>query len=173
MLPNRVQFFESHFQKEFNSLSHIQPKSSIFFGSYRKKFSSLSRKKSSITWVILKKSWVLEVIRKKFNSMIHIQKKKNFLSHIQSTISLSPIKEGVQFLESYYEKTDSILRVIVKKGWNSSSNVQKKVPFFFESYFLKKKVLSVIFWKIFESYPKKINSKSRVQKKKSWILWVH
>ena len=41
------------------------------------------------------------------------------------------------------------------KVFNSSSNIQKKSSFFLSHIFEQKTLLSVIFWKILKSYPKK------------------
>ena len=135
-----------------------------FFESYIKRFNYLSH---------FEKKWVLEVIRKKFNSMIHNQKKAIFWVIFKEQYLWVLLKKGFNSESLITRKTSSILRVIVRKGWNSSSNVQKKRFIFLSHIWKKKTVLSVIFWKIFESYPKKDQFlESCSKKKKGWILWV-
>ena len=158
----KVQFFESFSTKKFN-----------FFGSYRK---------SSVLWVIkkvqlLESFWkkveFLKSYEKKFNSMIFIQKNQFFESYSKSNIFESCSKKEINsesVITKKKKKTGSILRVIVKKGWNSSSNVQKK-RFIFESH-LKTTVLSVTFLKNLWVIPKKHQFLESCSKKKGWILWV-
>ena len=97
----KIQFFEScwtegfnslsHFEKGFNSVSQIKKMGSIqwviFFTIRFNSWSHIS--KCSMLRVFVEKNWI--TFKKKFNSLCHIQR----------TISLSLIKEGVQFLESY------------------------------------------------------------------------
>ena len=153
--------FESNCKKKKSSILWVifNKKSSISLGHIEK---------GSVLWVIkkvqlLESFWkkieFLKSYEKKFNSMIFIQK-INFLSHIQRAISLSPIKEGVQFWECNYEKKK-------KNGFNSQSHSKKGLKFFeqrskkrfiFLSHIWKQQFLVSHFWKTFESYPKNINS---------------
>ena len=154
-------------RKKSNSLSHIsEKKSSIlrvifpkknnfvrfffgceFFGSYFKKFSSLSHTQKRVQFL---ESYFL----KRFNPLSHIWNKFNsqslFLS--KKKFNLSRIPEKVQFCESYSRKKGSILCVIFK---------EKRVQFF-ESHRQEK---GSILWvtskekdQFFESYSKIVHN---------------
>ena len=138
ILKREVQFCEPC-KKRFNSLSHTK----------RGRFNSFeSCSKKSILWVIFKKRFNSMSHKKSFNSMSHL-KRFNSLSHI-SKKEVQPLESNskkIQFFESYwntrkvelfesYCKKTSTLLVILRRG-------SKKAQFF-ES-FTKSSILWVIY----------------------------
>ena len=138
---NGFQFFESKWQKDFISLSHIEKR-------FIKRGSILwVILKNSIIWLFLKKKWVISE-KKRFNSVSRIRIfKKNSVSHVQKGFnsashlsngfnSFRHIEKRVQFFESH-DKTSIIWFIFSKK----------KIQFF-ESYFSENGL-------IFSSFSKK------------------
>ena len=162
----KVQFFESFFWKRVQFFDFFWKKCHIKNG-----FDSLShiQKKSSILWVMLQKEEgsILLVTLKTFNSLSYIQRRFNPLSHCWKKKK----NKRVQFFESFFQ-TGSIISVsqhfckkknlwvmlkkwvqfcksCQKKGFNSVSYIQKINSWshfllffktFFESFFFAKKV---------------------------------
>ena len=179
----KVQYFESYQRKKWNPLSRIGEFQ--FFESYSKK-SSMSNKKvifkkktSSILWVVCFlqkqssvsrirtwKNFILRVtMKKRINSSSHFFGKKNILKRRFKSVS--------------HKKSNS-LSFVEKKGFNSSSHIEKNLwvilkkssvlwivflrqAQFFECFFSKK-------IQFFESHSKKFNSLSHAPEIS--ILWV-
>ena len=154
--------------KRFNSLRHIQGKSSFLWVVFKKKGSiSCSKKKCSILWVVLKVFNSVSRIKSVQFCGSHSQKKFNSVGRIhKSSIlwvyekTLSPEKKGPFLWIKSFQKSSSIW-VTSKRKFNYLSHVKKvqvleswKKEQFFQSNWAKKSSLSHIF------------------NKKSSILWV-
>ena len=137
----RVQFFESYQKKEFNSFSSILWVK--FHSVSKKRFNSVShiQKKSSILWVKFKKLILWVIFWKKFISWSQIWKMGPILFVIFEQMGpiLFVIFEQkvqlfascqrnltVQFIASYSRKESNSLVIFKEKGFNSVSRTEKK-----------------------------------------------
>ena len=135
----KIQFFESHSNKRFSSLSHMK-KSWIL---------RVISKICYILWVILKiKGLILwGVFKKNFNSVSHVTEGFNSLSH------------------NFWEK-GSILWIIFLKGLKSSHNKVLQFEWYFSKikpilWVIFRKIQSSILWDISK---RKLNSLSHLEK---------
>ena len=177
---------ESVIQKKFNTLSHIREKSGILWV-VLENFNSLSRiqkkvqcrikksfskkkKTSSILWVVCFlqkqssvsrirtwKNFILRVtMKKRINSASHFFGKKNILKRRFKSVS--------------HKKSNS-LSFVEKKGFNSSSHIEKNLWVILK----KSSVLWIVFLRqaqFFECFFSKKNFNSLSHTPKNSILWV-
>ena len=140
----------NHIQKIVKFIESYKRKKSVqFFGSYKKRFNSLSRiqKKFNDVSQFKSKAQLFESHWKKFKSLSHIQKKFNSLSMLKKSNSLRHMEKRVQFFESYCKMVQffelyfleekwfislshvQILWVNVEKMFNTVSHVEKNEGF--------------------------------------------
>ena len=131
-IRKRVKFFEAHFQKELNSLSHL----------FKKEFNSLSHtfKKTLVLWVIFIKKFnsLSDIFEKGFKSLRHIQEIKRFnsLRHIQEIKRFNSQKISILWVGFQ----NSILWGFFFFWWKNFEPWKKRVHFFESKIFKKVQV---------------------------------